>query len=134
MKDIKDSIENFAYTTETRKKFDEAVVSVLKAIDQKGLTVFQIYDLKERLAAKGFQHSSLKIIEFCAAKHANNLLNKNKYISLCMPCRIAIIEEDNKIKIGSMNPTVMGRFFPNVKKEDTEAIENDIKGIIDNAK
>lgn len=129
-----ENIEEFAHIVETGRRFDDTVVSVLRGIDQKGWTVFQIYDLKERLAAKGFQHNSLKIIEFCAAKHANNLLNKNKYVSLCMPCRISIIEDDGKVKIGSMNPGVIGEFFSDIKKEDTEAIEKDIKGIIDNAK
>ena len=46
-------IEDFAYIVETEKSFDEAVVSVLKVVEQKNWTIFQIYDMKERLAAKG---------------------------------------------------------------------------------
>ncbi len=46
--------EDFLYIVDTDKTFDEAVVSVLKAVDKKGWSLFQIYDVKERLAAKGF--------------------------------------------------------------------------------
>ena len=54
--------DDFAYIIETKKSFDEAVVSVLKAVEQKGWALFQIYDIKERLAAKGFTQKPLKIL------------------------------------------------------------------------
>ena len=59
------NIKDFAYIVETNKSFDEAVTSVLKAVDQKGWSLFQIYDVRERLSAKGFQQKPLKIIEIC---------------------------------------------------------------------
>src|SRR3989344_5464096 len=127
-------IEDFAYIVETEKSFDEAVVSVLKAIEQKGWALFQIYDLKERLAAKGFKQRPLKIIEICSGKHANNFLNKNRLISLCMPCKINVLEENGKVKIMGMNPKMVSEFFPEVSKVEAEEAERDIKEIVDNAK
>lgn len=126
--------EDFAYVVETEKNFDEAVVSVLKAVEQKSWSLFQIYDVKERLAAKGFKHNSLKIIEICSAKHANNFLNKNKLISLCMPCKINVFEENGKVKIAGMNPKIISQFFPEINKGEAEEVEKDIKGIVDNSK
>lgn len=126
--------KDFIHIVETKRKFDEAVVSVLKSIDKKGWVVFQIHDIKERLAAKGFNHAPLKIIEFCAAKHANALLSKTKYISLCMPCRIVVLEEKGKVGIVSMNPQIMSEFFQEIEKKDTEELERDINEIIINAK
>ena len=70
-------LEDFAYVVETEKSFEQAVTPVLKSAEQKGGVLFQIYDIKERLAAKGFEQKPLKIIEICKAKHANNFLNKN---------------------------------------------------------
>lgn len=43
--------EDFAYIVETNKSFDDAVV---KAVEQKGWSRLQIYDIKERLASKGY--------------------------------------------------------------------------------
>ena len=127
-------IEDFAYIVETEKSFDEAVVSLLKSVDKKGWSLFNVYDVKERLAVKGFEHKPLKIIEICSAKHANNFLNKNRLISLCMPCKINVLEEGGKIKIVGMKPTMISQFFPEVSKEEAEEVEKDIKEIIDNAK
>ena len=70
--------DDFAYIVETEKSFDDAVVSVLKAVDQKGWVLFQIYDMKERLAAKGFNQEPLKIIEICSGKYENQFINKNR--------------------------------------------------------
>jgi len=127
-------VEDFAYIVETEKTFDEAVVSVLRAVEQKGWALFQVYDVKERLAAKGFEQSQLKIIEICSAKHANKLLNKNKLASLCMPCKINVIEDGGKIEIAGMRPKIISQFFPEVNQEEAEEIEKEIIEIINNAK
>ncbi len=127
-------LEDFAYVVETKKNFEESVVSVLKAVEQKGWTLFQVYDMKERLAAKGFNQKPLKIIEICSGKYANNFLNKNRLISLCMPCKINVLEDNGMVKIVGMKPTMISQFFPEVRKEESEEAERDIKEIVDNAK
>ena len=127
-------VEDFAYIIETKKNFDDAVVSVLKAVEQKGWALFQFYDIKERLAAKGFSQKPLKIIEICSGKYANQFLNKNRLISLCMPCKINVLEENGKVKIAGMKPTMISQFFPEVSQKEAEEAENDVKEIINNAK
>jgi len=127
-------IEDFAYIVETEKGFDEAVISVRKTVENKGWTVFQVYDYQEILAVKGFKQKPLKIIEICSGKYANQFLNKNKLTSLCMPCKINVLEEDGKVKIIGMKPTMISQFFPEVSKQEAEEAEKDIKEIIDDAK
>ena len=126
--------EDFAYIIETEKSFDEAAVSVLKAVEQKGWALFQVYDVKERLAAKGFKQKPLKIIEICSGKYANQFLNKNRLISLCMPCKINVIEENGKVKIIGMKPTMISQFFPEVSKREAEEVEREIIEMVDNAR
>ncbi len=125
---------DFIYNIESKKSFDETVVSVLKAVDKKGWTLFQIYDIKERLAAKGFEHNSLKIIEICSAKHANKFLSKNTLVSLCMPCRINVLEENGMSRIIAVNPFSMKYFFPDIKDIDVEELSKEIKEIMDNSR
>ena len=127
-------VEDFAYIVETKKTFDNAVVFVLKAVEQKGWTLFQIYDVKERLATKGFEQKPLKIIEICSGKYANQFLNKNRLISLCMPCKINVFEENGKIKIVGMKPSMISQFFPEVSQKEAEEAEKDVKEIVNNAK
>lgn len=126
--------EEFAYIVETGKTFDEAVISVRKAVENKGWAIFQVYDYKEILAVKGFKQKPLKIIEICSGKYANQFLNKNRLISLCMPCKINVLEEDGKVKIVGMKPTMISQFFPEVTREEAEEMEKDVAEIIKNAK
>ena len=128
------NVNDFTYIIETKKSFDEAVVSVLKTVEQKGWTLFQIYDVKERLAAKGLEQKPLKIIEICSGKYANRFLNKNRLISLCMPCKINVVEENGKVKIIGMKPTIISAFFPEVSKKEAEEVERDIIEMMDNAR
>ena len=127
-------IGDFAYIVETKKSFDEAIVSVLKSIEQKGWSLFQVYDVKERLAAKGFSQKPLKIIEMCSAKYANQFLNKNRIISLCMPCKINVVEDNGKVKIIGMKPTMISQFFPEVDEQEAREAETDIIDIIEKAR
>lgn len=127
-------IEDFAYVVETNKSIDDAVVSVLKAVEQKGWALFQIYDVKERLAAKGFKQKPLKIIEICSGKYANQFLNKNRLISLCMPCKINVLEENGKTKIAGMKPTMISQFFPEVDEKEAREAEKELIEIVDNAR
>ena len=127
-------IDDFAYIVETKKSFDDTVVSVLKAVEQKGWALFQIYDVKERLAAKGFSQKPLKIIEICSGKYANQFLNKNRLISLYMPCKINVLEENEKVKIVGMKPTMISQFFSEVDKKEAEQVEKDVIEMVDNAR
>lgn len=127
-------LEDFTHIVETNKSFDEAVVSVLKAVEQKGWALFQIYDVKERLAAKGFQQDNLKIIEICSAKYANQFLNKDRLISLCMPCKINVLMDNGRVKIVGMKPSMISQFFSGISKEETDQAEKDVIEIINAAK
>ncbi|MEW6329504.1 MAG: DUF302 domain-containing protein [Candidatus Micrarchaeota archaeon] len=126
--------EDFAYIVETDKSFDEAVVSIIRSVEQKGWAIFQVYDIKERLGAKGFEQKPLKIVEICSGKHANNFLNKNRLISLCLPCKINVIEENGKVKIVGMRPTIVPQFFPEASKKEAEDAEREVIEIIEKAR
>lgn len=128
------NVNDFAYIVETEKSFDDAIVSVLKAVEQKGWVLFQIHDLKERLAAKGFEQKPLKIVEICSGKYANQFLNKNRLISLCMPCKINVLEENGKVKIVGMKPTMISQFFPEVDRKEAEQVEKDVIEMVNNAR
>ena len=127
------NLDNFSYVVKSDKRFADAVVSVLKSIDKKGWAVFNVYDIQERLASKGFESFSLKIVEFCSAKHASSLLSKNKLVSLCMPCKIVVFEDSGAVKIASVRPFILSEMF-GLSQDDVAVVETDIKEIVDLSK
>jgi uncharacterized protein (DUF302 family) len=127
--------KDFAYIVKTNKSFDDAVISVLKSIEQKNWGLFSVLDIKERLAAKGFNQRNIKIIELCSAKDANKMLNADMLVSIFMPCRIVIFEEkDGSINIASMKPSAISQFFPEISATDAQDLEKRFIEIIDTAK
>ena len=80
----------FDYTLTTNKTFDEAVESVQEEIGKSGMRVLYVHDVQKTLGEKGFEREPFKIIEFCNAKFANEFLNKDIKLGLCLPCKINV--------------------------------------------
>ncbi|MEK7493757.1 MAG: DUF302 domain-containing protein [Patescibacteria group bacterium] len=76
----------FDYTTPTDRTFDEAVQRVQDEIAGANMRVLYVHDVQKTLGEKGFQREPFKIIEFCSAAYANEFLNADIKIGLCMPC------------------------------------------------
>ena len=125
----------FDYTLTTNKAFDEAVQRIQDEITRAGMRVLYIHDVQETLGEKGFQREPFKIIEFCSAKFANEFLNKDIKIGLCLPCKINVYIKDGQTFISGMRPIVLSQFFPHVDLgERPQEIDQIIQNIINKAK
>lgn len=122
----------FDYTTTTAKSFDEAVLRVQEEIAKAGMRVLFVHDVRQSLADKGFEREPFKIIEFCNAKYANDFLNTDIKIGLCMPCKINVYVKDGQTFISGMRPIVLTQFFPHADLgEMPKEIDRIIRNIID---
>lgn len=125
----------FDYTTVTTKTFDAAVQSIQDEIVKAGMRVLYIHDVQNALVEKGFEREPFKIIEFCNAKFADEFLNKDIKIGLCMPCKINVYIKDGQTFVSGMRPIVLSEFFPHADLGKTpEEIDQIIQTIINNAK
>ena len=125
----------FDYTVVTVKSFDSAVDGVEEEIAKAGMRVLHIHDVQKTLAEKGFEREPFKIVEFCNAKYANDFLNADIKIGLCLPCKINVYVKDGQTFISGMRPIILSQFFPNADLgEKPKEIDQIIRNIIDNAK
>ena len=125
----------FDYTITTTKTFDEAVQDAQAEIVKAGMRVLYIHDVQKTLGEKGFKRESFKIIEFCSAKFANEFLDKDMKLGLCLPCKINVYTKDGQTFISGMRPTILPKFFPEAQLGALpEEIDKLIKIIIDNSK
>ena len=125
----------FDYTTTTIKTFDEAVLDVQEEIAKAGMRVLYVHDIAGALAEKGFQRDPFKMVEFCNAKYANEFLNADIKIGLCLPCKINVYVKDEQTFISGMRPIVLSQFFPLADLgEMPKEIDQIIRNIIDSAK
>jgi uncharacterized protein (DUF302 family) len=125
----------FDYTVTTTKIFDAAVQGVQDEIAKAGMRVLYVHDVQKTLAEKGFERESFKIVEFCNAKFANEFLDKDIKIGLCLPCKINVYIKDEQTFISGMRPIVLSQFFPQADLgERPKEIDQIIQNIINNAK
>lgn len=125
----------FDYTLTTSKNFNSAVRAVQQEIAKAGLRVLHIHDVQKTLAEKGFQRELFKIIEFCNAKYANEFLNADIKIGLCMPCKINVYIKNGQTFISGMRPIILPQFFPKADLGGRpQEIDRIIQKIINKAK
>jgi uncharacterized protein (DUF302 family) len=128
-------MENFDYTVETNKTFDEAVSAIEAKSKEKGFGVLHIHDVKATLAAKGFDREPLKIIEICNAKYASQVLTKDIKISLMLPCPISVYVEGGKTYISTLRPKVISDFYPRADIQSmAEEVDRVVLSIVDESK
>ena len=125
----------FDYTIITKKTFDIAIQSVQDEIAKAGMRVLHVHDVQKTLSEKGFAREPFKIVEFCNAKFANEFLNADIKIGLCMPCKINVYIENGQTFISGMRPIILPQFFPQANLGETpKEIDQIIQNIINNAK
>ena len=125
----------FDYTATTTKTFDEAVQSVQDEVAKNGMRVLYVHDVQKTLGEKGFERDSFKIIEFCNAKFADEFLNKDIKIGLCLPCKVNVYVKNGQTFISGMRPIILPQFFPQADLgERPKEIDHIIQSIINNAK
>ncbi len=125
----------FDYTITTIKTFDEAVQKTQEEIVKVGMRVLYVHDVQKTLGEKGFKREPFKIIEFCSAKFANEFLDKDIKIGLCLPCKINVYTKDGKTFISGMRPVILSHFFPQADLSDRpNEIDQIIQNIINNSK
>ena len=128
-------LEDFIYTQETNKTFEESVKNVQDEIAKAGMRVLYVHDVRKTLAEKGFEREPFKIVEFCSAKYAHEFLNADIKIGLCLPCKINVYVKDGQTFISGMRPIVLPQFFPQADLgERPKEIDQIIQNIINNAK
>jgi uncharacterized protein (DUF302 family) len=128
-------MEEFDYTVETNKSFDEAVSAIEVKSKEKGFGVLHVHDVKATLAGKGFDREPLKIIEICNARYANEVLKKDIKIALMLPCPVSVYVQDGKTYISTLRPIVISDFYPQADIKALAAdVDETVLSIVDEAR
>lgn len=128
-------MQNFEYTVETSKPFDQAVAAVEQNAAAHAFRVLHTHDVAATLAEKGFPREPMKLVEICNARYASEVLNRDIRIGLMLPCPINIYVREGKTFISTMLPTTLAAFFPQAGVESIAAeVEKTVLKIIDSAR
>ena len=97
---------------ETEGPIDRVIERLEKAAAENQFGVLGVHNLKEKMAAKGVEFGcECRIVEVCNPHKAKTVLEENMSISTALPCRISVYEEDDKVKVATIRPTMLLNLF-----------------------
>lgn len=109
-------MQNFSYKKTINCSFDEAILKVKESLTLEGFSVISELDLQEKIKDKlGVDFHKYTILGVCNPKFAYAALQAEKEIGLFLPCNIIVYEEDGKITVSAILPTVVMSLM--IKKE-----------------
>ena len=123
------------YVKETEGPIESVVERLEKASVANQFGVLSIHNLKEKMGAKGVDFAcECRVMEVCNPHRAKEVLEENMSISTALPCRISIYEEDGKVKVATIRPTMLLNLFDSPELQAVaREVEDKLIRIIDTA-
>lgn len=124
----------YGYTKELNIDFDKAVEKTKEQLSEEGFGVLSEINVKEILKKKlNVDFSNYIILGACNPPFAYKALQAELEIGLLLPCNLILYEEENKVYVSGILPTVAMNMVENQKLvEIAKEIEMKIKRVIDN--
>jgi len=123
------------YNVESSKTFDEVSKRLEDKTPEHNFRVLAVHDVKNTLAEKGFEIKPLRIYEVCNAGFAFKALSKDKRASMFMPCKIVVSQEENKILITLVRPSMISKMLPEAGLEELAGnVERQLIDLVDEIK
>jgi uncharacterized protein (DUF302 family) len=93
------------YVVETEKSPEQAVEDLTAAAARHEFGVLNMHDLRATLDKKGHPIANASyVLDVCNPEKARQVLAEDIGMSIALPCRVAIYEEEGKTKIGMIRP------------------------------
>jgi uncharacterized protein (DUF302 family) len=119
----------YAYKRLTKAPLPSVVSAVVSAAARRGFVVEETHDIQAALAAKGFSIRPLIIVEFGPADG-----EKDSLVALLLPCRLNIYEEDGRVAVAALRPSLFRAIYPESDLEEAAlGLEHAIIAIVDEA-
>ncbi|MCC6907582.1 MAG: DUF302 domain-containing protein [Phycisphaerales bacterium] len=123
------------YTRESTRTVKETGERIAAAAADHKFGVLGVHDLRQKMADKGvrYDHECL-VYEVCSPQQAKKVLDAEPSISTALPCRISVYEENGKVLVATLKPTMLLEMFgqPSLAPVAQE-VEQAIESIIDTA-
>ena len=101
-------MNNLKFEMETKKSFDEAVLSIKQSLEEQNFGVLWGVNFKEKLKEKGVDFDSNFItLEVCNPHKAKEVLSKHIDVGYFLPCKVVVYEDKGSVRIGMAHPEIL---------------------------
>lgn len=103
------------YTSQSEKSVEEVSLSIQETVKQFKFGVLHIHNIKETLINKGknFEKECL-VLDVCNPNYAKEILDQDMDLSIILPCKISIYQDENTTKISMLK---ISKLIPLLNKD-----------------
>lgn len=92
------------YTVNTKKSMTNVSKEIVQRAKKEGFGVLKEYHFKEILKEKGSPiQKDIIVYEICNPPAAQSILDAHPEVSVFLPCRISLYEQDNKTTLSTIS-------------------------------
>lgn len=100
------------YNVISEKSLAQVCAGLEAAVPAHKFGLLTIHNLRETMAKKGVEFDrECRVFEVCNPHQAKKVLEARMDISTALPCRISVYEQDGKIVLSTMKPSIMLGMF-----------------------
>jgi len=103
---------------ESSYTFEETLANIKRAAKGENFRIIREQLFEEGAFPKEQQNTRQAMVYFCNFKFVNRAINIDPRVGLFMPCRVTVVEKDGVVKLISINPRFMSRFFNNAELDE----------------
>ena len=122
------------YTINTKNSIDSVKNDMDKRAKEHGFGVLKEYHFQELLQSKGYPiEKDITVFEVCYPSAAQTILNTYPQVSVFLPCRISLYEQDGKTTLSTIDiDNIIDNFeLDSDMKTYMNTIFDKVKNIID---
>ncbi len=123
----------YGYKKSVNMSFSDTVARVKTELSKEGFGILTEIDVKETLKKKlNVDYDNYIILGACNPPFAYKVLQAEKDIGLLLPCNVIVYEDDGKVFVSAILPSVaMGMVENQSLKGIADEVENKLKAVID---
>lgn len=128
-------METATYMATTTKSFEDALSSVIAALDERKFGVMWRLNFRDRLREKGLEFdTNYEVLEVCNPPKAKEVLSRHLDAGVFLPCKVVVYEEGDQVKIGMVRPrTLLGLLGHDELDNTAKEVEDTLIAAIDAA-
>lgn len=125
--------KEYRYKRQISYSFEKTIERAREELKKQGFGILTEINIKEKLKEKlNVDYDNYIILGACNPPFAYEALQTEKDIGLLLPCNVIVYEDDKKVYVSSIMPTVAMQMIENPELEEIAVqIEEKLKKIID---
>lgn len=123
-------ISEFAEEYKSNLDYQATVDSLKIVLETGGWKVSNIHDLQKTLQKHGTEVLPVVVMEVCNPEYSGQMLSSDemRFMSVVMPCRVAVYEKSNgEIYVAMMNTVAMANVLDNSLQQKLKMIQEEIE-------